>query len=257
MIRWLLDLGHHRYKVAAARDRALLSDSFTALPAGDNAAWPVAALRRYGPPDEIVVAAVIPAAERDAALAALYAAEPDLHAARCTQLNSPQHFAALENAYREPARLGIDRFAALVGARKTAQTPVLVADAGSALTLDAADAAGRHLGGWILPGIERSREALGRLDPTLLSAPAADPAHFGDFGTDTASAIASGLLHAQVGAIERMRRLLKRRGLWPVSVFLTGGGGAALLPLLSCEAVYDPLLVLRGMLAMASGDERA
>ncbi len=250
MIRWLLDLGHSHYKAAVAQDRSLLADSFTVLPAGNNVAWPLAALQRHGTPDEIVVAAVIPAIERDAALAALDTAAPALRPVRRVHLTSPRRFGDLENGYREPGRLGIDRFAALAGARSLVKTPLIVADAGSALTIDAADAAGCHLGGWILPGIERSREALARLDPLL----AAIPAEPTEFGLDTASAIAGGLLHAQAGAIERMRRLLKQRGLRPVSVFLTGGGGAALLPLLSCEAVYDPLLVLRGMLIMAAGD---
>ncbi|MDZ7824718.1 MAG: type III pantothenate kinase [Gammaproteobacteria bacterium] len=74
----------------------------------------------------------------------------------------------LRAGYREPARLGVDRWLALVAGAARVEGAFAVLDAGSALTLDLVDADGRHLGGWILPGLRMMRRAL--LDGTAGSA---------------------------------------------------------------------------------------
>jgi len=60
------------------------------------------------------------------------------------------------NSYREPERLGVDRWMALVAASELVRGDVVVIDAGSAITLDLLRADGKHLGGAILPGINTS-----------------------------------------------------------------------------------------------------
>lgn len=66
----------------------------------------------------------------------------------------------VSNGYREPARLGVDRWLAVVAAAERCRGAVLVVDAGSALTVDPVTADGRHLGGWIVPGLAMMRSAL-------------------------------------------------------------------------------------------------
>ena len=80
---------------------------------------------------------------------------------------APIRFAAAQAAcgpvtagYREPERMGVDRWLAVVAAWQRCQAPVLVVDAGSALTLDMVDASAQHLGGWIVPGLELMRSSL-------------------------------------------------------------------------------------------------
>ena len=54
--------------------------------------------------------------------------------------------------YQDPWRLGVDRFAAMVGAHDLFKgVPVLVVGVGTALTLDLLGARGRHFGGAIIP----------------------------------------------------------------------------------------------------------
>lgn len=60
--------------------------------------------------------------------------------------------AGVRNGYHQPERLGVDRWLAIVAAYQACRRPVVVIDAGSALTIDLVNAAGQHLGGYIIPG---------------------------------------------------------------------------------------------------------
>lgn len=153
----------------------------------------------------------------------------------------------VRNGYREPARLGADRWAALVGARALHHGPALVVTSGTATTADVLDADGAFQGGVILPGLDLMRMSLARDTAQL---PFAD----GRFETTprrTADAIATGCLHAQVGAIERMFRLVAAE---PGAVcLLNGGAAAALAPLLECPVRVVDNLVLEGLARMLDG----
>ena len=65
--------------------------------------------------------------------------------------------------YGTPGTLGVDRIAAAVGAMALyPSTPLLVVDAGTAVTYDAVSADGHFVGGNIAPGINMRLEALHR-----------------------------------------------------------------------------------------------
>ncbi|MFC4932155.1 type III pantothenate kinase [Massilia sp. GCM10023247] len=110
--------------------------------------------------------------------------------------------AGLVNGYREPERLGCDRFAAAIGARALAPGRALVvATCGTATTVDAIDPGGRFVGGMILPGLALMAGALARNTAQLPQAIlGSTPPLFAD---NTNDAIVSGCLSAQAGAIER------------------------------------------------------
>lgn len=111
--------------------------------------------------------------------------------------------AGLVNGYREPERLGCDRFAAAIGARALAPGQALVvATCGTATTVDAVAPEGRFVGGMILPGLALMAGALARNTAQLPQAnPGATPPPL--FADNTNDAIVSGCLSAQAGAIER------------------------------------------------------
>ena len=168
------------------------------------------------------------------------------------RLRSRAKQGGVRNAYAEPQMLGVDRWLAIVGAVARHGRPVVVWDLGTAATLDAVDAAGRHLGGLILPGPRTMLQSLRR--DTRLTVPEDQdvPAVIGAasriVGTSTAECISRGVFAAQLGAFERfVGRLGKSLGGDPV-VVVTGGAAEPLLPLLDFELVYDPWLVFRGML---------
>lgn len=148
------------------------------------------------------------------------------------------------NRYAEPARLGADRWAALVGARALHDGGALVVTSGTATTADVLDAAGVFEGGVILPGLDLMRLSLARDTAQL-------PYSDGRFVTAprrTADAIVSGCLQAQLGAIERMFRLV---GGQPGAICLLNGGAAATLaPHLECPVRVVDNLVLEGLARM-------
>lgn len=68
--------------------------------------------------------------------------------------------AGLQIAYADPARLGVDRWLAMLAARRHAPAEaVVIAMAGTALTLDVVGRDGQHLGGLIAPGLQTARQA--------------------------------------------------------------------------------------------------
>lgn len=151
-------------------------------------------------------------------------------------------------AYAEPARLGVDRFLALIGAHRRAPRDQLVVGIGTALTVDALAADGRHLGGLIAPGPALMQRSL--IAATAGIRPEAAGAIV-DLATDTADAIASGAWHAAAGLIERMQR---RAAAWagrPPALVVHGGDGATLAGLVDRPVELVPELVIDGLAAWA------
>src|SRR3546814_17254315 len=66
----------------------------------------------------------------------------------------------LRNAYREPERLGVDRWLAMIAAWHTHRGAACIANAGTALTVDVIDAQGQHLGGIIAAGRAEQQSAI-------------------------------------------------------------------------------------------------
>jgi type III pantothenate kinase len=150
----------------------------------------------------------------------------------------------LRIAYEDPSRLGVDRWLALLAARQLVAAPVLVLDAGTAITFDLLLADGRHLGGLILPGVETMRQAL--LANTQI--PAVTPAEVDDsWASDTATAIAVASLDSPVALAERLlRKLAAEAGAEPVLI-VTGGDAERLKSRLQVPALLVPDLVLQGL----------
>lgn len=154
----------------------------------------------------------------------------------------------LVNGYEEPGRLGVDRWLAMLGARAQARGALVVVDAGTALTIDAVDAAGRHLGGYILPGLRMQVAALfsGTADVGVrFDVPAAGP------GTNTRAAVVNGVALAAVALAERTLVELQERLADTCSLFITGGDAELLAPLLKVPCTRSADLLFQGMLVQA------
>ena len=153
------------------------------------------------------------------------------------------------NAYDEPGRLGVDRWVALLGARAEFDSACLVVDAGTAVTLDALAADGRHLGGQILPGAPLMMSALadGTSDlPDIAASPGNAPVAADVFATHTDDAIRRGAWTAVVGAIEHAHRCLQARE-GAARLVLTGGDAPRMLEAIAVPVDHRPDLVLHGL----------
>lgn len=156
----------------------------------------------------------------------------------------------VQSGYREPQRLGVDRWLALLALRQHYALPACVLDVGTAATFDLLDADGVHQGGAIAPGLRLMARAL-RSQTAQIQVEA--DGEGADLGDHTAAAIQCGALNALVGMAERLRAAAADHGRLPTAV-LTGGDAAYLAPYLGQDWVYQADLVLQG-LAIVAGSE--
>lgn len=154
------------------------------------------------------------------------------------------------NSYIEPQRLGSDRWLAMLAAYQYEGRCVMVIDCGSAVTIDAVDADGTHIGGVIAPGIALSNSVLNR-QTSLRWQPSAGILPVKVFTNSTAEAIASGIGNGVIGLVEMAYRELVHAGHHPV-VYLTGGDATYISHALSIEHKQVDDLVLQGLAMFAN-----
>ena len=157
----------------------------------------------------------------------------------------------VSNAYTVPENLGVDRWAALIGAHHHGIGAVCVVDCGTAITVDMLAADGVHRGGLILPGVEMMKHMLLKNTAVKSTFCTQEPANL--FAMSTEDAINSGALYMAVAAIDRIvADMAATPGARP-DVVLTGGDASRILTLLACPARHDPELVLKGLAILAGG----
>ena len=243
MNRWLFDLGNSRLKCAQLHDDGSLGEVIAL--AHDEKIF-VESLHEVLPDraDSACLASV--------ASPALTATVVDALTARFRRISlarSSTQLAGVRIAYAEPARLGVDRFLALLAAHaRGGNQPWLIAGVGTALTIDLLDAEGLHRGGRIGPSPRVMREALHHAAVQL---PAQGGSYL-EFAADTADALASGCEGAALGLIERsLRQAEQMLGTAP-TLLLHGGGVDALTSHLP-DALRAPSLVLEGLALWSRG----
>ena len=153
------------------------------------------------------------------------------------------------NSYRQARRLGVDRWAAMIGARTESKAALCVVDAGTAVTIDALDRDGQHLGGQIIPGLHIMTKSL-KNHTNGLEKLGKRPVDAGRgmalFANSTSRAVQTGTLNAICGAIDRGVRILRAEGYRP-AIVLTGGGASRILKQLDGKVIHRPHLVLQGL----------
>ncbi len=179
-----------------------------------------------------------------------------------TQWSSPIEFVAprrkafgVENAYPVPERLGSDRWLALVAARRRCQRPVCIVDCGTALTIDAMDARGRHRGGLIVPGLRIMMNAVRERARNIGASPSVGdeaPPPIDLLPADTQAALLGGAVYATIATIDRIvDDVTSALGRDTVRI-LTGGDAGHLRPQLAHEYREIPTLVFEGLALIAS-----
>lgn len=153
--------------------------------------------------------------------------------------------AGVRNGYAEPQALGIDRWAAMVGAFAKYHTAVCVVDCGTAITLDLLEVDGTHRGGLILPGIGLMQQALRGNTANLASAVAGGTVRL--LAATTGDAIVSGSVYAAVAAIGQISHLMAAQCAREPLLLLTGGDVERVLALLDAPCHVEPELVLHGL----------
>lgn len=152
----------------------------------------------------------------------------------------------VRNGYREPQMLGVDRWLGIVAAYRIAAGACIVVSCGTAITVDLVAQDGKHLGGFIAPGLNlmidslTSRTRQIKLDgviPELGLSPA----------VATSGAVHSACAAMLTGLIDngmkQLQRLDQNTGF---QMIFTGGDAAKLLSFYP-QALVVPDLVLDGL----------
>jgi type III pantothenate kinase len=244
----LVDIGNTRVKWALLRG-AVPGPMRAVLHGGDGKV--LSALVRRAPRDVERVIAVNVAGSKlgralDAAVRQRFGVRPEY-------IRSTRSAHGVRNRYRDTWRLGADRWVGVIAAHALARgRAVLVANVGTALTIDAVTAKGAHLGGAIVPGPAAMIESLLRGTHGIRRrVRGSSPPVRTLFAADTASALAAGATFATAAFIDRAlaeaTRTLRARPL----LLLTGGAAPALRRHLKSPARVVPDLVLRGLAVFA------
>jgi len=170
-------------------------------------------------------------------------------------LNSLAYQCGVKNAYSLPSNLGIDRWLVLLAAyNQFSDESVLIADCGSAVTLDIIDERGLHQGGCIVPGLRNLAQCL--FEKTAL--PETHGSILSDelLGRSTADCIQGGAIASVVGMIQLMSERYTQTNDKPLRCVLTGSDATIIQTYLSmpCERQKD--LVMKGMLLVLQDREQ-
>ncbi|HEX5049327.1 MAG TPA: type III pantothenate kinase [Gammaproteobacteria bacterium] len=157
-------------------------------------------------------------------------------------------------AYSDPSRLGVDRWLGVLAAHRLAGGAACVIGAGTAVTFDAVDAHGQHLGGLIFAGARLAAAALDAHTSNIGgTAPAgARPAGLDLLGKSTDAAVGNGAMLALAAALDRAVGAVDAALGARSKVYLTGGDGPHFRGWLETDTEQRADLVLEGLALFAA-----
>jgi len=151
----------------------------------------------------------------------------------------------IETSVDDPFQVGTDRLITAAAAYSVVENAVVIADFGTAVTIDLVDEAGVFVGGTISPGFDMALGAMHDQTAKLPQVTMQKPASV--YGANTEEAMRAGVYWAAVGLLETLcRKYAEQIGHWP-QVILTGGNAALFKD--DCDFVdsYVPDLAVRGI----------
>ena len=170
-------------------------------------------------------------------------------------VHSPAAQAGIRNAYPEPAKLGVDRWLALLGGRALEPRPLCVVSVGTAMTIDGLDAGGQHLGGVIVSGPDLMVASLLKNTSDIAQRAAGGQARDELFADNTLGAIEQGALQALAALVERAQATLRQQLGEAPQLLLTGGACRRIQAAIHAPSREIPDLVLRGLAVVAAQPE--
>jgi type III pantothenate kinase len=145
----------------------------------------------------------------------------------------------------EPDKVGTDRVVSAAAAYAIVGDAVVVADFGTAVTIDLVDEHGVFQGGVICPGFEISAKALKENTAQLPQVTVTKPDS--PYGKNTNDAINCGLYYSIIGTLEEViKRYAEKIGKWPQTI-ITGSGAEIIKDDCTFIDNYVPHLVIKGI----------
>ncbi len=154
----------------------------------------------------------------------------------------------------DPATLGADMLTDSVAAVDNYPLPCIVIDMGTATTLSVVDQNRNFLGGVIYPGMKLSQEALSDRTAQL---PHIDLRYDGRvLGTNTIDCMKSGAIYGSAAMLDGMVTRIEEELGRKCSVVATGGLAGQVCRYTRCGAIYDPDLMLKGLVSIYKMNKR-
>lgn len=151
----------------------------------------------------------------------------------------------LKILYDSSADVGADRIVDAVAAVELYGAPCVVADLGTATTIDGINSKREYLGGIIAPGLNTFSDALFQRATKLPRVEIRKPEKV--FGASTVSSIQSGLYYGYVGLIDGiLRRMISEIGDHP-KIIATGGYASLISQDSEFIETVDDTLILKGL----------
>ena len=144
-----------------------------------------------------------------------------------------------------PREVGADRIANATAAHSLWNGPCIILDMGTATTFDTVSGEGDYLGGAIAPGIMMAAEALFTRPAQLYRVQLAAPKKA--IGTNTVSAMQSGIIFGYTSLVEGMVERLQRELPEKATVVATGGYASLILKETNIIDSFNPDLSLIGL----------
>lgn len=144
-----------------------------------------------------------------------------------------------------PETIGSDRIVNAMAGFRHFGKPVAVIDLGTATTITVVGRGANLIGGAIMPGIGMMREALAMRTAGLPLISLSKPTSM--LGTDTDSALASGIINGTVGAVETIVKGIEKETHMKLHTVLTGGHAGLVASLLKRDHVVIHNLIFEGM----------
>jgi type III pantothenate kinase len=144
-----------------------------------------------------------------------------------------------------PREVGADRVVNAVGALHLYGGPAIVIDIGTAITFDVISKEGDYIGGAIAPGIAIATDALFNRTAALPRVELIHPKKA--IGTNTVSAMESGIVFGYVGLIEGIVSRIRAEMDGTPKIIATGGSAGLLAKESKMIEVVNPDLTLIGL----------
>jgi type III pantothenate kinase len=165
------------------------------------------------------------------------------HQVKCQLIQTQSQQFGINCAYAQFANLGVDRWLAILAARKITALPVAILDLGTANTCDIV-IENQHIGGWIAPGFHLMKQGL-LANTQKVFADNRLPSHL-VLGTSTPDCVNQGCLAALQGFVMMAEFHLKKHA-ETYQILITGGDQYLLTELKQPNLYYFPNLVLLGL----------
>ena len=153
-----------------------------------------------------------------------------------------------------PGALGADRVADAVGAVSQYPLPLITIDMGTATTVGVVDERKTFIGGMIVPGVMVSLNALSGGTsqlPHIALEPPKQP-----IGRNTVDCMRSGIVYHNAAGVDGMISRIEEQLGRKCTVVVTGGLSSSIIPYCRHEMIYDPDLLLKGMMVIYNRNKR-